>query len=66
LGVAPHVHYLALRLNAARRNVIETKVPFADIAAATGFNSSSAFARSYRAHFGESASDTRKRLRGTV
>ena len=54
------------RLNAARRNVIETKVPFADIAAATGFNSSSAFARSYRAHFSESASDTRKRLRGTV
>lgn len=66
LGVAPHVHYMALRLNAARRNVIETKIPFADIAAATGFNSSSAFARSYRAHFGESASDTRKRLRGTA
>jgi len=63
LSVAPHVHYLALRLNAARRTVIETKIPFADIAAATGFNSSSAFSRSYRAQFGESASDTRKRLR---
>lgn len=63
MGVPPHVHYLALRLNAARRKVIETKATFADIAAATGFNSASAFSRSYRAHFGESASETRRRLR---
>jgi transcriptional regulator GlxA family with amidase domain len=63
IGVAPHVHYLALRLNAARRRVIETRLSFADIAASTGFNSASAFARSYRAHFRESASDTRRRLR---
>ena len=46
MGVAPHQHYLALRLNAARRKVIETKAEFADIAALTGFNSSSAFSRS--------------------
>ena len=59
----PHVHYLALRLNAARRKVIETRLAFADIAALTGFNSASAFARSYRAHFRESASETRRRLR---
>lgn len=64
VGVPPHVHYLALRLNAARRKVIETRSPFADIAAATGFNSASAFARSYRAHFRESPSGTRRRMRG--
>jgi transcriptional regulator GlxA family with amidase domain len=63
MGVAPHEHYLALRLNAARRKVIETKATFADIAAATGFNSASAFSRSYRSNFSESASDTRARLR---
>ncbi|MGF0538629.1 GlxA family transcriptional regulator [Agrobacterium sp. ES01] len=63
VGVPPHVHYLALRLNAARRKVIETRTPFADIAAATGFNSASAFARSYRANFRESPSDTRRRLK---
>jgi transcriptional regulator GlxA family with amidase domain len=63
MGAAPHVHYLALRLNAARRKVIETKATFADIAAATGFNSASAFSRSYRSNFSESASDTRARLR---
>ncbi|MBB3609191.1 GlxA family transcriptional regulator [Rhizobium sp. BK602] len=62
----PHVHYLALRLNAARRKVIETKASFAEIAAATGFNSASAFARSYRASFSESPSGTRRRLRGRI
>lgn len=65
-GAPPHVHYLALRLNAARRKVIETKASFADIAAGTGFNSASAFARSYRASFSESPSDTRRRLRRPV
>jgi transcriptional regulator GlxA family with amidase domain len=64
MGVAPHVHYLALRLNAARRKVIETTASFADIAAATGFNSASAFSRSYRAQFGESPSESRRRVRG--
>lgn len=62
-GAPPHVHYLALRLNAARRKVIETKESFAEIAAATGFNSASAFSRSYRASFSESPSGTRQRLR---
>ena len=63
MGVAPHEHYIALRLNAARRKVIETRASFADIAAETGFNSASAFSRSYRASFSESPSDTRRRLR---
>ncbi len=63
IGAPPHIHYLALRLNAARRKVIETRLAFADIAAATGFNSASAFARSYRAHFRESPSETRRRLK---
>lgn len=62
MGVAPHTHYLALRLNAARRKVIETREHLADIAAATGFNSASAFSRSYRHHYRESPAETRKRL----
>jgi len=66
IGAPPHVHYLALRLNAARRKVIETKDSFAEIAAATGFNSASAFSRSYRASFSESPSGTRRRLRGRI
>ncbi|MGH6809543.1 MAG: GlxA family transcriptional regulator [Ensifer adhaerens] len=63
MGVGPHEHYLALRLNAARRKVIETRMEFADIAAISGFNSSSSFSRSYRAHYRESPSETRRRLK---
>jgi transcriptional regulator GlxA family with amidase domain len=63
MGVAPHEHYLALRLNAARRKVIETRAGFGEIAAETGFNSASAFSRSYRASFAESPSQTRSRRR---
>jgi transcriptional regulator GlxA family with amidase domain len=63
IGVLPHIHYLALRLNAARRKAVETRQAFTEIAVACGFNSVSAFSRSYRAHFGESPSGTRKRLR---
>lgn len=63
MGVAPHEHYLALRLNAARRKVIETRASFTEIAAATGFNSASAFSRTYRGHYRESPSDTRRRLK---
>lgn len=66
MGVAPHTHYLALRLNTARRKVIETKASFADIAAETGFNSASAFSRSYRASYTESPSETRRRLKLTL
>lgn len=58
-GVSPHEHYMALRLNAARRKVIETDASLADIAAGSGFNSASAFSRAYRAQFRESPSETR-------
>lgn len=64
LGVSPHVHYAALRLNAARRKAIETDASLADIAAGSGFNSASAFSRAYRAQFQESPSATRRRQRG--
>ena len=59
LGVAPHKHYLALRLNCARRLVIETRRPMIEIATTTGFNSPAAFSRCYRAHYRESPSETR-------
>lgn len=62
-GVPPHEHYLALRLNAARRRVIESDLPLADVADGTGFNSASAFSRAYRAQFQESPSETRRRQR---
>lgn len=61
IGVVPHIHYLALRLNTARRLIRETRLPFNEIADSCGFNSTSAFSRSYRERFAESPSETRRR-----
>jgi len=61
VGTSPRRYYAALRLNAARRLVLETRKSVTEIAAQTGFTSASAFARSFRAHFGESPREARRR-----
>lgn len=53
-AASPHGYYLNLRLAAARRMLQQTKNTIADIAAAFGFGSSSAFARAFRTRYGES------------
>jgi transcriptional regulator GlxA family with amidase domain len=63
LKVAPHAYYHALRLNVARRTLIETRLSVAEIAAASGFNSGTVFTRAYRGQYGESPSETRRRAR---
>lgn len=61
LGVGPYAYGLTLRLNAARRMAQETAAPMAEIAAATGFSSASAFARAFRGRFAESPGAARRR-----
>lgn len=61
-GASPRDHYLALRLNAARRRLIETREPVTAIALGAGFGSGAAFARAYRAAFGEAPAETRRSL----
>ena len=61
LGVGPYGYYLTLRLNAGRRLALETALPMAEIAEATGFSSASAFARAFRSRFGEGPGAARKR-----
>lgn len=63
LAVGPHAYYYALRLNAARRLLTETRAPVLEIAVRSGFGGASAFTRAYRGQFGESPSATRRRLR---
>ena len=63
-GMSPRRYYGALRLNAARRLVLETPKSVTEIAAQTGFASASAFARSFRARFGESPREARRNRRG--
>ena len=59
LGRGIHRHYRFLRLERARQLLRETTLPVLDVALATGFASSSQFARAYRRAFGEAPSATR-------
>lgn len=60
LGASPKRYYLALRLNAARRQLVESHLPIMEIATASGFASQAAFSACYRSSFGETPSDTRR------
>ncbi|MEP4539239.1 MAG: helix-turn-helix domain-containing protein [Nitratireductor sp.] len=50
---------MRLRLAAARRVVLDTSEPMADIAARSGFSSASAFSRAFAAAFGRPPSAMR-------
>ncbi len=52
IGETPGAYYLRLRLNAARRLVLDTAEPMADIAARTGFSSAASFSRAFSHAFG--------------
>ena len=59
VGHGIHAHYRMLRLDRARQLLRETTLPVLDVALATGFGSSSQFARAYAKTFGEPPSRTR-------
>jgi transcriptional regulator GlxA family with amidase domain len=52
IGETPGAYSLRLRLAAARRLVVDTRVPMADIAGRTGFSSAAAFSRAFSRTFG--------------
>lgn len=60
IGETPGAYSLRLRLNAARRLVLDTAVPMADIAARTGFSSAAAFSRAFSKIFGQAPVRLRK------
>ena len=62
IGETPGAYYLRLRLNAARRLVVDTRVAMADIAARTGFSSAAAFSRAFSRSFGKSADGAADKL----
>lgn len=63
LGVTPAGYYLGLRLAQARRQIIETARPIAEIAADAGFSHLPVFTRAYRRTYGEAPRDTRRERR---
>jgi transcriptional regulator GlxA family with amidase domain len=54
LSVTPGAYYLRLRLQTARRLVLETRLSLLEISVRAGFNSQSAFSRAYNSRFGQS------------
>ena len=62
IGETPGAYYLRLRLNAARRLVVDTRVAMADIAARTGFSSAAAFSRAFSRSFRQSADGAAEKL----
>jgi len=59
LGMGPGAYALDLRLQAARRMVVDTRHPLQVVAVRCGFTSQSAFARAFQRRFGQSASAAR-------
>jgi len=61
LKVTPGAYYLDLRLQLARKLVIDTRLGIQEIAIRTGFGSQSAFSRGFRNAFGHSPLQLRQR-----
>lgn len=60
IGETPGAYGLRLRLSTARRLVLDTAEPMADIAARTGFSSASAFSRAFSRAFGTAPTRMRR------
>lgn len=54
LGVAPGAYYLRLRLQTARRLVLDTNSSILDVSVRAGFNSPAALSRAFRQRYGQS------------
>ena len=64
LGDTPSSYYLKLRLRHARHLLEHTSLSILDVSLASGFVSSPYFSRAYRAYFGLSPREDRRRLQG--
>ncbi|MFU0507004.1 GlxA family transcriptional regulator [Pseudaminobacter sp. NGMCC 1.201702] len=61
IGETPGAYYLRLRLGAARRLVLDTRLAMADIAARTGFSSATTFSRAFAKAFGSPPARLRRK-----
>jgi transcriptional regulator GlxA family with amidase domain len=59
LGAPPGAYYLRLRLQIARRLVLDTNISLLEITVRSGFRSQSAFSRAYKARYSQSPSQMR-------
>lgn len=62
LGFTPGKYYLRLRLQTARRLVLDSNYPILDISVRCGFNSAAAFSRAFRSRYNASPLQLRMKL----
>jgi transcriptional regulator GlxA family with amidase domain len=60
VDMSPGAYCMALRLNAARRLVLDTSLPIADVAERTGFSAMASLSRAFRRQFGSPPSAARR------
>ncbi|MDH3388021.1 MAG: GlxA family transcriptional regulator [Gammaproteobacteria bacterium] len=60
LNMSPAAYYRRLRLQTARRMVVDTRLRLQEIAIRTGFNSLSSFSRLFRNHYQQTPGECRK------
>jgi transcriptional regulator GlxA family with amidase domain len=63
LNLSPAAYYRRLRLQTARRMVVDTRLKLQEIAVRTGFNSLSSFSRLFKNHYQQSPGDCRRQAR---
>jgi transcriptional regulator GlxA family with amidase domain len=62
-GQSPARFYLGLRLNTARRLIVDTNLAMAEVAVRSGFSSVSALSRAFKRRFGASPKHVRRAVR---
>jgi transcriptional regulator GlxA family with amidase domain len=66
LDLSPAAYYRHLRLQIARRMVVDTRLKLQEIAIRTGFNSLSSFSRLFRQHYQQAAGECRRQAQSLV
>jgi transcriptional regulator GlxA family with amidase domain len=66
LDMSPAAYYRRLRLQTARRMIVDTRLQLREIAIRTGFNSLSAFSRGFKSHYQQTPGECRRQARASV
>ena len=66
LNMSPAAYYRRLRLQTARRMVVDTRLQLQEIAIRTGFNSLSSFSRRFRNYYQQTPGECRRQAQAGV
>jgi transcriptional regulator GlxA family with amidase domain len=66
LDMSPAAYYRRLRLQTARRMVVDTRLQLQEVAIRTGFNSLSSFSRGFKSHYQQTPGDCRRQAQASV